>query len=118
MMRLLVEYEVTDDYTYSYTVTIPVIYESAEAFLCILEQAVKMYIVEYLKYQKENEKYFDRRNLTGEIKIAPVPPNDELQLGKNKLWLSCFIDSVENKFSAPQVFTIDEFFKELEDDNV
>lgn len=40
-MRLIVEYTVGDGYTYNATNTIPVIYESAEAFIVEFEEFVK-----------------------------------------------------------------------------
>ena len=40
-MRLVIEYTVGDGYTYSATETVPVVYESAEAFMVEFEQAVR-----------------------------------------------------------------------------
>lgn len=86
-MRLIVEYEVTDGFTYHCTNTVPVVYESAEAFLVDFELS--------LKGLKGNHE------ITGYITLG----NQEFDSG----------DFVEDgMYYPPNVYTLDEWFATIE----
>lgn len=84
-MRLVIEYVVTDNYTYWATETNPVEYESAEAFAVDFEAMVR-------------ESHQSRR---GEFYLADTQwPSHECMK---------FIDG-EWKYTAPDIMTVDEWF--------
>ncbi len=94
-MRLIVEYGVGDGYTYSCTDTVPVVYESAEQFLVDFEHQLKL--------------ADERRDICGGYNF---------ELGGQKWDATDFWEWSEYQltsiFIPPSIFTIDEYFSELE----
>lgn len=89
-MRLIIEYNVGDGYTWSGTITIPVVYESAERF-----------IVDFEAFCKENHKYNPNKPIT--------------KFAGHEFDVSDFFYGEEiDTFSAPQIYTVDEYFKQIE----
>lgn len=86
-MRLVVITNYSDDCTYSFDETVPVIYESAEAFLVDFE---KLCLV-------NKDKSFTQRRFT---------------LGGQQFDAYDYFNG--NEFQAPQILTIDEFFQCIE----
>lgn len=58
MERLIVEYSIAD-YECCCTVTTPILYESAEAFYCDLETAIRNYIIARDAYVVHSEQYHE-----------------------------------------------------------
>jgi hypothetical protein len=88
-MRLVIEYSVGDGYTYSCDVTVPVVYESAEAFA-----------VDFEKFCKDLESSGKVCSLYGDVFA-----------GQEWDVSSFFEDGV---YYAPRISTVDEWFEELE----
>lgn len=89
-MRLVIEYQVGDGYTYSCDVTVPVVYESAEAFIVDFEKFCKdIHAKGYEGYSSNGYKFAG---------TTWYPDN-------------FFEDGV---YYAPKISTVDEWFKELE----
>lgn len=84
-MRLVIEYGVGDDYTWWATVTVPVEYESAEAFAVEFEAGVKE-----CRQDRRSSFYF---------------ADTEWDSGD-------FVEFVERewKYTAPEIMTVDEWF--------
>lgn len=90
-MRLIIEFSVGDGYTYSATETIPVVYESAEAFAVDFEQAVR-------------DNWATELINRGNVKIG----GQEFDSGEFMMW----DDSKDaHEYFAPNIFTVDEWFK-------
>jgi hypothetical protein len=89
MMRLVVQYSVGDGYTWHAENTVPVVYESAEAFLADFEEIVK-------PYMDKNLLRFDKRKFV---------------LGGQQFDCSDFF--YEGQYQAPEVMTVDEWFDEI-----
>lgn len=87
-MRLLMEVEVGDGYTYSCTVTYPIVHESPEAALCELEELVMAAAV--------NNEFF-------------VFSGHELSYDA-----FVFVNGEDLEFFAPTLYTLDEYFKYVE----
>lgn len=126
-MRLLVELEDTDDFTYSCTYTIPMVYESAEKALVDIEteanrvrNAVNAYKV---KMDVIHDKY---RRSDGPKLVCHTEHAEELRqlFEKGKMPEHTFIlggamFTISNLFSddlfvAPRIMTVDEFFSKIE----
>ena len=88
-MRLIIEYQVGDGYTYSCDVTVPVVYESAEAF-----------IVDFEKFCKDINDAGTGNSLYGDPFV-----------GQDWIVGDFFEDGV---YCPPRISTVDEWFKELE----
>jgi hypothetical protein len=93
-MRLIVEYPITDHCTYSFTTTVPVEYESAEAFIVELERLCI-----------EAKKVWDDAWPTSR---SPT----EIQIGGQTFDFDDFFES--GHYYSPDVYTIDEWFAEVE----
>jgi hypothetical protein len=87
MMRLVIQYTTGDGYTWHAQNTVPVVYESAEAFLVDFEEIVKAKFASH-----------DWRTSTFEF-----------ELGGQKFDYTDFIQ--EGEYYAPEIMTIDEWFK-------
>jgi hypothetical protein len=90
MMRLVVQYSVGDGCSWYAENTVPVVYESAEAFLVDFEEIVKPYM------DKNSSRYYAKR---------------EFVLGGQQFDCSDFF--FEGKYQAPDVMTVDEWFDEV-----
>lgn len=86
-MRLVVEYGAGDGYTYWCTDTVPVVYESPEAFAVEFEQVMK---AEYAKVNCWQDTTFAGHCWN---------PSDFFQDGK---------------YVAPEIMTVDEWFSKVE----
>ena len=86
-MRLIIEYEVTDGFTYHCTNTVPVVYESAEAFLVDFELSV------------------------GGSKVNRDRPVS-ITLGSQEFDVNNFVD--DGMYYPPNVYTLDEWFESVE----
>jgi len=84
-MQLIIEYEVGDGYTYSCTITEPVVYESAEAFLVDLEDAI-------LNLPEAASHLFQH-----------------IEIGGQRFDAHLFYDD-GGRISLPDVYTVDEWF--------
>lgn len=80
-MRLVVIYYEGDGYTYSCQNTVPVVYESAEAFAVDLEEACKK---------------------------AQESQASDFQLANQEWYTRCFFE--DDKYFAPEILTVDEWF--------
>lgn len=87
-MRLVLEYHVGDGCTYSCTNTLPFEYESAEAALVDLEDAVL-------------------KRVAG---VGPGNWSDVIQFAGHSLEAGDFMEN--GKFWPPQIMTIDEWFEQ------
>ena len=85
-MRLIVSYQVTDGCTYSADIVVPVVYESAEAFLVDFENAVKSAKEKYASFSLGGQEFdsyrfveisFDRGSKKEEIYLPDVYTVDE-----------------------------------------
>lgn len=87
-MRLIIEYTVGDGFTYSATNTVPVVYESAEAFIVDFEAFVK----------------------------DKVAKKDVFNLSRfaGRDWDMTDFHVYGSGFFWPQVYSVDEFFKGVE----
>ncbi len=88
MMRLVVKVTYTDDCTYNFKETYPVVYESPEHF-----------IVDFEKLARKT------------IKEIEWPQFPVFNLGGQEWDASEFING--NTFSAPDIFTLDEWYSRL-----
>ena len=86
-MRLIVSFQVSDGYTYFVKTSVPVVYESAEAFLCDLEK--------FIKDKVTTECY------------------ENFILGGTEFSVDDFIDN-QGEVCLPDVLTVDEWFKAVE----
>ena len=112
-MRLVVQFQIGDGCTYSCTETIAVVYDSAEQLLVDLEDAVNNYIKSHEQYYKDYEKYeniksFDERVLAYQEQKKKLFALRDTTLPKTNIILSYFIEN--NKFEAPTIMTVDEWF--------
>ncbi len=89
-MRLVVQYSVGDGCSWYAENTVPVVYESAEAFLVDFEEIVKPYM------DKNSSWYYNKR---------------EFVLGGQQFDCSDFF--FEGRYYAPEVMTVDEWFDEV-----
>jgi hypothetical protein len=85
-MRLVIKCHISDGYTYSFTNTVPVIYESAEAFA-----------VDFEKFCWDNIDY----SILDQPKFAGVEWEPDR-----------FFEN--NKYYAPEIMTVDEWFNDEE----
>lgn len=88
-MRLVVEYSIGDGCTYHCITTVPVEYESAEAFIVDLEQNCR-----------------EMRSRSGWNRVA-------IELGGQKFDADDFFPDIsqDDKFYPPDIFTVDEWFQ-------
>jgi hypothetical protein len=91
MERFIVEYATGDGYTYSSTVTLPVVAESKEAFLLALEDAAE----QFRKDTKERKRFDDEEKVCGTVFYLGEMHEDGL-------------------FYPPRVYTVDEYFAQLD----
>ena len=87
-MRLVVQYSVGDGCSWYAENTIPVVYDSAEAFLVDFEEIVKPYM------DKNSSRYYAKR---------------EFVLGGQQFDCSDFF--FEKQYQQPDVMTVDEWFE-------
>lgn len=105
-MKLVVMYESTDGYTYSCINTIPMEYESAEALLVDLEQKANEYIADMKAYSLIGAKCKTIQEKVEAYTNTPYPIGNKYMVGG--LMATPFV--YEDKFVAPQIYTVDEWF--------
>lgn len=91
-MRLVVRVNYTDDCTYNFTETFPVVYESPEAFIVDFEKEARKAILE-----------------------KKWPAFKDFDLGGQNWDATDFFCGA--KFKAPDILTIDEWFNKAENEN-
>lgn len=144
MERLIIEFEIGDGFTYSSTVTFPVVYSSKEDFLIDLEDNVANQLAEYNKLKEQyniaREKYTTSLNacISGKKKAPAVEEkklkeiryifetseeiykelkdSTNVKIGGQIFNIENFlIDLEEGVFCSPCVYSLDEYFKQVEE---
>lgn len=143
MERLIVEFEIGDGFTYSSTVTLPIVFSSKEEFLITLEDMVAYQFKKYEeikdKYNKAREKYTKSLNAAiSTKKKSPALEEKNLQelrdmyeysedvykelketinvkIGGQIFNIENFLISLEEGvFCEPRVYDLDEYFNQAE----
>ena len=91
-MRLIANINYTDDCTYNYTETLPIVYESAEAFIVEFERLV-------LKTVKE----------------VKFPNSTHFKLGGQE-WEAMYFYQGKDKVEFPEIYTLEEWYKRIENE--
>jgi len=102
MIRLITETHVTDEVTYSYTETRPVVYESKEKFIKDFPIALK----DAIEAKKKSDIEWIEWRYNNPVPPYPKSVNDWFSFA-GQIW---FIDT-----PIPEVFTVNEYFKHLEE---
>lgn len=102
-MRLIMQYQDSDDCTYSCTVTLPFIYESAEAALEDFSTVLNATVKAWNDYRNDNSVGFTVPKCDGYFTFA----GHEFTIGD-------FISNGGKSVYLPEIYTIDEYFKDVE----
>ena len=106
-MRLVIRYTVSDGCTLSCTETIPIEYESTEAFYIDFEQKLLEYKTKRLKFLEERKKYWSfKTELPNVVDFVAYP---EFDLGGHTFLASRFV-SDDGEIDMPEILTVDEWF--------
>jgi phage/plasmid primase-like uncharacterized protein len=140
MERLIVEYQEGDGFTYSCTVTVPVVFRSKEEFLIALEDLVNEKLQKHKELQEKHSEAQEKFTKTLQKSLSDKNKETEqtsfqelltlqseaylqmreathLHIGGQTFGIENFlINLVDGGFVAPTVSTLDDFFSQVEKD--
>lgn len=103
-MKLVIEYQIGDDYTWGATLTLPVEYESAEAFLVDFEELVMKTRADFIRDDTLND-----RSKPGDGWLSL---ETEFTLAGHRFSWDRFWSNEDKTIYPPRIMTIDEWFKQ------